>query len=407
MREVIGCIADDFTGAADVAALVTNAGARCVITNDVPDADLEEPVDVIVVAMKIRSVDPSLAVEKVAKALKWLQKQQVTKFYYKLCSTFDSTEKGNIGPVMDFLMDTLDVPFSLVSPALPENHREVFHSYLFADGRLLEDGSMRHHPITPMTESYLPLLMERQSKYKCYRLTFQDYKKEQDQLSKMHPSTEKYYIIPDYFLPQHGELLASIYKDLKLLSGSSALIRDWVVALKLGEQNLLWDKEIQGTGKSIIFSGSLSNQTQKQLQNYFASGLDSYQINEKDLSNDSIVKDKIEAYSKKNCPLLIYSARNSFEQADNMVKLQGEIEQFFASMAKFAYSIGYTNIVSAGGETSGAIIQNLPFPMYAVIGQVATGVPMLEPMEAKGVRVVLKSGNFGQDDFFLRVLNRK
>ena len=159
---VLGCIADDFTGATDLANNLVRAGMRVVLTVDVPANDERLDTDAVVVALKSRTVAASRAVEQSLHACRWLRKQGANQIYFKVCSTFDSTAAGNIGPVIEALMDELDCGFSIATPAFPENERTVVHGHLFVGDTLLSDSGMRHHPLTPMTDANLVRVLQAQ-----------------------------------------------------------------------------------------------------------------------------------------------------------------------------------------------------------------------------------------------------
>src|SRR5450830_1611485 len=159
----LGCIADDFTGATDLANNLVRAGMRVVQAIGVPDAPLAADVDAVVVALKSRTIAPAEAVSQSLAALGWLQAQGAEQIYFKYCSTFDSTATGNIGPVTEALMDALGTDFTIATPAFPDNQRTVFKGYLFVGDRLLNESGMQNHPLTPMTDPNLVRVLQGQS----------------------------------------------------------------------------------------------------------------------------------------------------------------------------------------------------------------------------------------------------
>ena len=163
---LLGCIADDFTGATDLANNLVRAGMRVVQTIGVPDGPLDAEVDAVVVALKSRTVAPSDAVAQSLDALAWLQAQGAQQIYFKYCSTFDSTAQGNIGPVTEALMDALQTDFSIATPAFPDNGRTVFKGHLFVGEVLLNESGMQNHPLTPMTDPNLVRVMQAQTRRK-------------------------------------------------------------------------------------------------------------------------------------------------------------------------------------------------------------------------------------------------
>ncbi len=168
---LLGCIADDFTGATDLANNLVRAGMRVVQTIGIPNAPLSAEVDAVVVALKSRTIAPQDAIDQSLQALQWLQAQGAQQIYFKYCSTFDSTAQGNIGPVTEALMQALQTDFTIATPAFPDNGRTVFKGYLFVGDVLLNESGMQHHPLTPMTDANLVRVMQAQCTSKVGLLT--------------------------------------------------------------------------------------------------------------------------------------------------------------------------------------------------------------------------------------------
>ena len=158
-RIALGCIADDFTGATDLANNLVRAGMRVVQTIGVPQSPLDVNADAVVVALKSRTIPADEAVAQSLDALQWLQSMGAEQIYFKYCSTFDSTPEGNIGPVTEALMQALQTDFTIATPAFPDNKRTVFKGYLFAGDVLLNESGMQNHPLTPMTDPNLVRVM--------------------------------------------------------------------------------------------------------------------------------------------------------------------------------------------------------------------------------------------------------
>src|SRR4051812_17327230 len=161
----LGCIADDFTGATDLANNLVRAGMRAVQTIGVPEGSAPE-ADAVVVALKSRTIPAADAVAQSLQALRWLRAQGARQIYFKVCSTFDSTPQGNIGPVAEALLEALGSSFCCVTPAFPENARTVYKGHLFVGDVLLSDSGMRNHPLTPMTDANLVRVMQAQTRGK-------------------------------------------------------------------------------------------------------------------------------------------------------------------------------------------------------------------------------------------------
>ena len=160
----LGCIADDFTGASDLANNLVRAGMRVVQTIGVPTSPLSADVDAVVVALKSRTIAPQDAIAQSLAALSWLEAQGAQQIYFKYCSTFDSTAQGNIGPVTEALMDALGTDFTIATPAFPDNNRTVFKGYLFAGDMLLNESGMQNHPLTPMLDANLVRVLQAQTR---------------------------------------------------------------------------------------------------------------------------------------------------------------------------------------------------------------------------------------------------
>ena len=167
MPLLLGCVADDFTGATDLANTLVKAGMRTIQLLGVPAAELAVPdADCIIVALKSRSNPPAEAVAMSLAALEWLRRRGAEQYYFKYCSTFDSTDQGNIGPVADALLEALGESFTVFNPAFPTNKRTIYKGYLFVGDELLSESGMRHHPLTPMTDPSLLRVLQRQTKYR-------------------------------------------------------------------------------------------------------------------------------------------------------------------------------------------------------------------------------------------------
>lgn len=403
MNEImrIGCIADDFTGASDVCSFLLN-DAHCVLINGVPEESVEVDADVVVIALKIRSAAVEEALASVSAALDWFDRMGIDHIYDKYCSTFDSSDKGNIGPILDYLLERYDERFTLVSPALPDNKREVFNGYLFADGKLLSEGSMRNHPITPMKDSNLKRLLDVQSKYESYSLDHRVLYKQNFVWSEYKDAKidqERFYIIPDYYQDKHGEILMEHFGNLRILSGSSILIAQWYRYLNQVNETKGDAQYPVNEGKTVLLSGSLSNQTKKQISFFINDGGQAIEVPVEELDNTSLDW-ALSLINESENDILFYSKRRDSKESDKT--LGNKLESFYAELASELIKAGIDKIVVAGGETSGSVIKALPYKAYKATKNVAKGVPILRPIEDTTKQIILKSGNFGQEDFFSR-----
>ncbi len=261
----IGVIADDFTGATDIASFLVENGLPTVQINGVPTGKMPEAIDALVISLKTRSCPVVEATQQSLAALSWLQQQGCKQIYFKYCSTFDSTAKGNIGPVTDALMDALDTPFTVFSPALPVNGRTVYQGYLFVMNQLLAESGMRHHPVNPMTDSYLPRLVESQSTGRCGVVSAhvfeQGVKAVRQELARLQQEGYRYAVL-DALTEHHLEIQGEALRDAPLVTGGSGLAiglaRQW--AQENGNQAREAGRPLAG-GRGVVLSGSCSQMT--------------------------------------------------------------------------------------------------------------------------------------------------
>lgn len=401
----LGVIADDFTGASDAASFLLKGGSRVIMCNEIPK-EFNEDFDALVIALKIRSVSPEEAKEQVEKAVNFLVKMGCSFFYYKYCSTFDSTPKGNIGIVMDFLVEMLHVPYSVLCPSLPVNGRIVENGCLYVNGIPLDQSPMKDHPLNPMWDSFIPSLMKPQSKYACEVLRYNQMDaKNLAKLENKHKGAP-FYIIPDYKSNTDGRNIASLFNHLTLLSGGSGLLE----YLATNSQKGIVYHENLSVKKPIILCGSCSKATKEQIQFFKENGgctisIDSNELLEEVFNSKSI----FENVQKQNKPVLIYS--NAIEQDMNQLKMNPNfyqaskaMENFMSELSALAYKSGFDRIVVAGGETSGAVIKALGFKSFYIEKNIDPGVPVLRPLDSPKNTVILKSGNFGSRDFFIKAI---
>lgn len=407
---VLGCIADDFTGAGDAASFLVKGGLGVRLYNGIPKQHpADDDVQAIVIALKSRMQETNQAVADTLHAARFLLSTGAKQIYFKYCSTFDSTPAGNIGPAADALIELLQVPYTLLCPALPVNGRTVTKGCLMVNGVPLDQSHMRHHPLTPMWDSQISQLMATQSRYSCFNININQLDSNFDRDG----SDEPCYLIPDYNTEEDGKKIAAAFSELKLLTGGSGLLEP------LAE---IWSKKLAGTiklpksktrGKALILAGSCSQATLAQIAWYQKQKLPSYKLEPmamimgKQTAND--VWGVIEGLEDESETVLIYSSDTPenirIVQKYGVQKAAEMLEHTFAQIAVRAVGAGYTRIISAGGETSGAITRALDYSSYLIGDSVAAGVPIMIPAENPVIRLVLKSGNFGQEDFFIRALN--
>ena len=409
---LLGCIGDDFTGSSDAASFLAEAGLKTILVNGETGRLPKMDAEALVVALKTRSAPKKEAVKESLAALRALQKRGAKHIYVKYCSTFDSTREGNIGPILDAFMEEMNVPYTILCTALPVNGRIVENGVLFVNGTPLAESSMKNHPLNPMWASRVQDLMHPQSVYPCMEIphkrldeaTVEEIRGEIEDFKKNHPH---FYVIPDYINQEHARKIARIFSSLSLLSGGSGLLTELAEQYKDGSYptKLLQDKT---EGGGIVFAGSCSEATLRQIEVFQQAGGKSFKIDPKALRQGAHHLEEVWLWAKARLDqeILLYSSDTPENIRVHQEAAVAELlEKAFAQLAEKARHAGVKRFVVAGGETSGAVVQRLGFHAFVIGKSVAPGVPIMIPTDAADMRVVLKSGNFGQEDFFQRALD--
>lgn len=394
---VLGCIADDFTGAADATSYLAKGGLHTCLLSGVPETmpDLSD-AEAVVIALKTRTQETSSAVAETLKALDFLKSMDAEHIYLKYCSTFDSTPHGNIGPICDAVMEALHTPFTLLCPSLPDNGRTVKDGVLYVNGVPLHESPMKDHPLTPMWDSRISELMAPQSKYPCHILPADG---EADGTG---------YFIPDYVTREDGAAIAQRYRHLPLLTGGSGLLEHLAAVYSTCKAETC--RSDSTAGPALILAGSCSTATREQIRIYQASGAYSLRLDPMALYRGECTPKSIwDSLPWKGFhSILLYSSDTpeAVREAQSVGAdvISSVLEETMAELARLAVKGGVTRIIVAGGETSGAVTRGLGFRSFRIGGSVAPGVPVLTPLDCPNLRLVLKSGNFGQPDFFERAL---
>ena len=413
-RIQLGCIADDFTGATDLANNLVRAGMRVVQTIGVPKGPLDAAADAVVVALKSRTIAPAEAVEQSLAALQWLRRQGAQQIYFKYCSTFDSTAQGNIGPVTEALMDALDTDFTIATPAFPDNQRTVFKGHLFVGDVLLGDSGMRNHPLTPMTDSNLVRVLQAQCRRKVglidYKVVAAGAQAIGRRIAELRADGVGIAIV-DALGNDDLLRLGPAVKDMPLVTAGSGV----AIALpaNFGIRPSASAAELPGaSGLRAIVSGSCSVATNRQVLEFIRAGGQALALDPLRIAAGEPVAEQALAWAKPllaQGPVLVYSTADvqavkavqgqlGVEQAGAMV------ERTLAAVASGLLGQGVRQLVVAGGETSGACVQALGITQMQIGPQIDPGVPWCHGKAIGGVPIhlALKSGNFGSDDFFTK-----
>lgn len=410
----IGCIADDFTGASDAASFIKKGGLNTILINGIPESDFSLPdeCEAVVIALKSRTQNPKEAVEDSLSAINWLKEKGTKHYYFKYCSTFDSTDKGNIGPVADAIMNLLGVNQTILCPALPANGRTVSNGILYVNGVPLEESSMRNHPLTPMKKSRIADLIEPQSRYAAVELFQSDFLEGKEhvkqKLAEYTDKKETFYVIPDYVTEDDAKTIVDYFGGYRFLTGGSGILCEWARSLSDRDSAKLTFPGIKG--KAILVAGSCSEATRAQELWFEKNGGPSVRLTDEGILDGTetanAIWEKIES-NDMHAPLIYtYDTPDGLEKKRNSYgrSLAAKLEDTLSDIAGIALNKGYSRIISAGGETSGAVTGKLGFKSFWIGESIAPGVPVLIPVDDTAIRLVLKSGNFGQEDFFGRAL---
>lgn len=402
---VMGCIADDFTGASDAASFLQKSGLKIILYNGIPQMDCNEDFDAVVIALKTRTSPVAEAVQESLNALDWLRQVGAKQLYIKYCSTFDSTKKGNIGPVVDAAMEKYDIPYTLLCPSLPVNGRTVKNGRLCVNGVPLHETHMKNHPLTPMWDDRIEELMKSQGKYACMTLSLEELSKGREYIIKRVEAFGQdkvhFYIIPDYYEEEHKEIIYEIFRELPLLTGGSGILSSTQLGEETGQK---MRKCRKSRGKTILFAGSCSKITLEQIEEFRRRDYPLIKIDPMALLYNEISVEDIWNMIGGQSRVLVYSADTAESvreiQKFGKEKVANLIEKAISDLARKSVDNGYTQIIVAGGETSGAVTRSLGYNSYIIGESVAPGVPMMIPVNDENIRLVLKSGNFGAPDFF-------
>jgi 3-dehydrotetronate 4-kinase len=414
MKIQLGCIADDFTGATDLANNLVRSGMRVVQTIGVPSGPLNAEVDAVVVALKSRTIPASEAVAQSLEALRWLQGQGAQQIYFKYCSTFDSTPEGNIGPVTEALMDALGSDFTIATPAFPDNGRTVFKGYLFAGNVLLNESGMQNHPLTPMTDPNLVRVMQAQTRRPVGLLEHSVVARGPEAIRARMAALRAEGVgvaIVDATSNEDLLRLGPALQGMPLVTAGSGvaigLPANWGLAPSGSASRLP-----PAQGLRAIVSGSCSQATNRQVAHFRAQGGPALALDPLQLTGDSgALVAQVMAWARPllpQGPVLVYStaepeAVKAIQARLGVAQAGALVEHALAAVARALAEAGVAQLVVAGGETSGACVQALGISQLQIGPQIDPGVPWCHAPGAAGpMHIALKSGNFGTDDFFTK-----
>lgn len=416
-KPLLGCIADDFTGATDLANMLVRGGMRTVQSIGIPSPEVLAGLDAdaIVIALKSRTVPAADAVAESLEALAWLQEHGCEQIFFKYCSTFDSTAAGNIGQVSEALLAALGSDFTLACPAFPENGRTIFRGHLFVQDQLLSESGMQHHPLTPMTDANLVNVLQAQTSLAVGLLRYDTVAKGVDavkariaQLRADGVGMAVADAVSDADLYTLGEACAG----LPLLTGGSGLAlglpENFRRAGKLRELDAAAVPAV--SGGEVVLAGSASGATNGQVAAWLEAGRPALQINPLALAAGEPVVAQALAFARDaGQTVLIYATCppdevKAVQQQLGVERAGAIVEQALGEIASRLRAAGVRRFVVAGGETSGAVVQALGVQLLQIGAQIDPGVPATVSTGSEPLALALKSGNFGGRDFFAKAL---
>ncbi|MFC7619330.1 3-oxo-tetronate kinase [Microlunatus sp. GCM10028923] len=399
---MIGIIADDATGASDVAAALTRRGVRTALAFDA-DVDPSEVsgAGAVVVGLKTRTAERQHAVALSLRALKSLQECGATRFYVKYCSTFDSTADGNIGPITDAVADALGAAVVVTTPSAPRHRRSVYQGHLFVGDSLINETHMAQHPLTPMTDSSVPRLLQAQTPHRVALLGHRIISQGEPAIRAAIADAQRdgvRHLVADAIHDDDLSILAAAVGDAPLTAGSAGLVEH---LLQSAPGTPTRSPSI-GT-RTVIIAGSCSRRTCEQIDHYVAAGGAHYRVAAMvDSDEDQLVADGLGWFDAHPAgPVLFYSSQAATERVKADSGLSDRYERIAGRLAGGVRERGVRRIIVAGGETSGAVINALGVRVTLVESEAAPGVPWLYDGRS-GTRLLLKSGNFGPPDLFTR-----
>lgn len=417
---LLGCIADDFTGATDLANNLVRSGMRAVQMIGVPTQPVGADIDAVVVALKSRTEDPARAVADSLAAARYLLAQGAQQLYFKYCSTFDSTPRGNIGPVAEALMDLLGEDFTIACPAFPEAQRTIYKGYLFVGDIPLDESGMRNHPLTPMTDANLVRVLQQQTTKPVGRIDIATVARGADAIRARIDELRSQKIaiaIVDAIGNDDMMTIGAACAGLKLVTAGSGIAiglpQNWGIAPNREAAQLP-----AASGARAVISGSCSVASNRQVAHLVAQGRPAFAVDPLRLAQGEDVVEEACAWARPllgAMPLLVYAtaqpdAVRAVQEKLGVDRAGALVEDALSAIARRFVDMGVRQLIVAGGETSGACVQALGVGQLQIGPQIDPGVPWCHAQASAagnrvGLHLALKSGNFGAEDFFTKAFD--
>jgi uncharacterized protein YgbK (DUF1537 family) len=412
---VLGCIADDLTGATDLALMLAREGMKTVQTIGVPPPALDlSGAEAVVVALKSRTIPAAQAVAQSLAAAQALRDAGARHLFFKYCSTFDSTDEGNIGPVAEALLAFTAGRITLACPAFPANGRTVYQGHLFVNGVPLHESSMKDHPLTPMRDSNLVRVLQRQTGLSVGLVAFDTVETGVEavrQALARESDAGRRIVIVDAVTDRHLRTIGLAAADLPLITGGSGVAMGLPEAYGAARPAASGPQRFGApAGRAVILAGSCSAATRQQVQTAIEHGIPALRIDPMELASGDLrqeaVVDWVAGHPSEK-PVLVYSSAAPEQVRGVQEKFGREragemVEDLLAGTARSLAQRGFTRFLVAGGETSGAVVGALGVAALSIGPEIDPGVPWTRTLSGTDLALALKSGNFGGPDFFLK-----
>jgi 3-dehydrotetronate 4-kinase len=427
MPLLFGSVADDFTGASDLADTLVASGLSTVLLIGLPDGGKlpgeAADAEAVVFALKTRSIQASEAVRQSLAAARSLRSAGCRHLYFKYCSTFDSTDAGNIGPVADALLDEMEDDFTIFCPAFPKNGRTIFNGYLFVGPMLLSESGMQNHPLTPMTDPNLVRVLQGQTKHKVGLIGFDAVNRGalaiRAEMQKLRGQGVRYAIVDAIDEDDLAAIgAAALDEGLVFTTGGSGLGGGLALSLRNTaesgtERAAMRFPKVQGS--AAVIAGSCSRATLGQIEHFVKADKPFFRVEIGSLlaGKERVVAQAL-AWAKPRLgsePLLIAASESptavaEHQQAHGREQVGHLIESALAQIAKGLVRAGVRRLILAGGETSSAAVERLGVRALRIGPTIDPGVPWTFSLGKEPLALALKSGNFGAPDFFISAFNK-
>lgn len=402
---LFGAIGDDFTGSSDLGLMLADGGMRTVQYVGTPNVPASSDIDAGIVALKTRSVPVQEAIEKSIQAYRWLKAQGCQQFMFKYCSTFDSTANGNIGQVIDALVEEIgtDKPV-VVCPVFPGAGRSIYQGHLFVNDTLLSESGMQNHPLTPMIDPDIRRVLAPQTSRTVGHLAFSDILSGKARSRLLGEANEgRQLVVCDAVSEDNLYEIAKAASDFPLITGGSGIALG--IPANFGKTSANKAHWTKSSRRVLCLSGSCSIATRGQIKTHGDKGGVLLKLDADAVISGSVDADHALKWAREQTALpLVYSSDDpkQVKAVQNKYGLEtaaSAFENLFSEIARQASDYGFGAIISAGGETSGAVVEALNADALEIGPMIDPGVPAIK-VTGQDLTLALKSGNFGAPDFF-------